>query len=34
MEQRCVIKFFVGEGMKGVEIIDKLNKRYDEDGFQ
>jgi hypothetical protein len=34
VEQRGVIKFFVREGMKEVEIIDKLNKRYGEDARQ
>jgi hypothetical protein len=32
VEQTHVIKFFVKEGMKGVEIIDRLNKHYDRAG--
>jgi hypothetical protein len=33
-EQGHVMKFFVEEGMKGVEIIDKPNKYYDWDTLQ
>jgi hypothetical protein len=28
VEQRYVIKFLVGEGMNGLEIIDRLNRHY------
>jgi hypothetical protein len=34
VEQRYAIKFFVEEGMKGVEIIDRLHKHYDTDALQ
>jgi response regulator of citrate/malate metabolism len=34
MESRDVIKFFVEEGMKVVEIIDRLNKHYSRDTFR
>jgi hypothetical protein len=34
MERRYVIKFFVEEGMKEVEIIDRLNKHYGWDAIQ
>jgi hypothetical protein len=34
VEQRYAIKFFVEEGVKGVEIIDRLNKHYDRDALQ
>jgi predicted HTH transcriptional regulator len=34
VEQRYVIKFVVQEGMKGVKIIGRLNKRYDQDALQ
>jgi hypothetical protein len=34
VEQRSVIKFFVEEGMKGVEITDRLNKHYDGGALQ
>jgi hypothetical protein len=34
VEQRCVTKFFVAEGMKFVEIIDKLNKHDGWDPLQ
>jgi hypothetical protein len=33
-EQRSVIKFFVEEGMKGVEIVDRLNEHYGGDALQ
>jgi hypothetical protein len=33
-EQTYVIKVFVEEGMKGVEIIDKLNNHYDLDALE
>jgi hypothetical protein len=33
-EQRYVIKFFVEEGVKGVEIMDRLNQHYDGDALQ
>jgi hypothetical protein len=34
VEQRYVIKFLVEEGMKGVEIIDKLDKYYGWDALR
>jgi hypothetical protein len=34
VEQRYVIKFFVEKGMKGVKIIDRLNKHYRGDALQ
>jgi hypothetical protein len=34
VEQRSVITFFVEEGMKEVEIIERLNKRYGWDALQ
>jgi hypothetical protein len=34
VEQRYVIKFVVEEGMKGVEIIDRLNKHHGRDALQ
>jgi hypothetical protein len=34
MKQRHVAKFLVEEGMKGAEIIDRLNKHYRRDTFQ
>jgi hypothetical protein len=33
VEQRYVIKFSVEESMKGVEIIDRLNKHYGQNTF-
>jgi hypothetical protein len=33
VEQRYVIKFFMEEGMKGVETIHKLNKHSYRDAF-
>jgi hypothetical protein len=33
-EQRHLFKFFVEEGMKGVEIVDKLNEHYGGDALQ
>jgi hypothetical protein len=29
LEQRYVIKLFVQEGMKQIEVIDRLDKHYD-----
>jgi hypothetical protein len=34
VEQRSVIKFPVEEGVKGLEIIDRLNKHYSGDALQ
>jgi hypothetical protein len=34
VEQWYVIKFFVEEDMKGMEIIDRLNKHYGRDALQ
>jgi hypothetical protein len=34
VEQGYVIKFFMEEGMKGVEIIHRLNEHYGEDALQ
>jgi hypothetical protein len=34
VESRYVIKFFVEEGMKGVEITDRLNKHHGRDALQ
>jgi AraC-like DNA-binding protein len=34
LEQRCVIKFFVKEGMRRAGIIDRLNKHYGGDALQ
>jgi hypothetical protein len=34
VEQRCVIKFFVKEGMRRADIIDMLNKHYGGDALQ
>jgi hypothetical protein len=34
VEQRCVIKFFVEEGMKKVEVIDRLNTGDDRGALQ
>jgi hypothetical protein len=34
VEQRYVITLFVEGGMKGVEVIDKLNKHYGGDALQ
>jgi hypothetical protein len=33
VEQRYAIKLFVEEGMKGVEIIDRLNRHYGRDAL-
>jgi hypothetical protein len=33
-EQRSIIRFFMEEGMKGVEIIDGLNEYYGRDAIQ
>jgi hypothetical protein len=33
VEQTYIIKFFVEEGAKGVEIIDRLNKDYGRDAL-
>jgi hypothetical protein len=34
VEQKYVINFFVEERMKGVEIIDRLNKHYGRNALQ
>jgi hypothetical protein len=34
VEQRYVIKFFLEEGMKGVEIIYRLNEHYGRDALE
>jgi hypothetical protein len=34
VEQRYVIKFFMEEGMKEVEIINRLNKHYSRGALQ
>jgi hypothetical protein len=34
VEQRYVIKFFMGKGMKRVKIIDRLKKHDDRDALQ
>jgi hypothetical protein len=34
VEQRHVVKFLVEEGMKGVAIINRLNKPYGGDTLQ
>jgi hypothetical protein len=34
VEQTHAIKFFMEEGMQGVEIIDRLNKYYRRDALQ
>jgi hypothetical protein len=33
-EQTYIIKFFVEEGMKGVEIINKLDNHYSLDALE
>jgi hypothetical protein len=34
VEQTYANKFFVEKGIKGVEIIDRLNKHYGRDALQ